>query len=54
MKQPTLIKSLDGQKIDGLSTGTNHIFAWSSETGSVFGWGLGLNGRLGNEYEGVI
>jgi alpha-tubulin suppressor-like RCC1 family protein len=49
-----LIKALESLKIDGLSCGTNHVFAWSSESGYVYGWGLGLNGRLGNEYEGVI
>jgi alpha-tubulin suppressor-like RCC1 family protein len=51
---PALVKSLEGHKIDGLSCGTNHSFAWSSETGLVYGWGLGLNGRLGNENEGVM
>ena len=30
------------------------MYAWSSETGLVYGWGLGLNGRLGNEYEGIV
>jgi alpha-tubulin suppressor-like RCC1 family protein len=48
------VKALEGQKINGLSCGTSHSFGWSSETGLVFGWGLGLNGRLGNEYEGVV
>lgn len=54
VKQPTLVRGLEGQKIDGLSCGTSHAFAWSSETGLVYGWGFGLNGRLGNEYEGVV
>lgn len=54
VKQPTLVKGLENQKIDGLSCGTSHSFAWSSETGLVYGWGLGLNGRLGNEYEGIV
>jgi alpha-tubulin suppressor-like RCC1 family protein len=49
VKQPSLLKTLEGQKVDGLSCGTNHSFAGSSETGMVYGWGLGLNGRLGNE-----
>lgn len=54
VKQPKLVKLLEGQKIDGLSCGTSHSFAWSHESGLVYGWGLGLNGRLGNEFEGVI
>ena len=54
VKHPCLIKSLEFQRIDAISCGTNHVFAWSSETGLVFGWGLGLNGRLGNEFEGVV
>lgn len=54
MKQPSLLKGLEGCKIDGLSCGTSHSFAWSSETGLVYGWGLGLNGRLGNENEGLV
>ena len=39
--------------IDGVSCGTNHTFAWKTETGHVYGWGLGLNGRLGNESESI-
>jgi alpha-tubulin suppressor-like RCC1 family protein len=54
VKQPSHLKALDGQKIDGLSCGTNHSFAWSSESGLVYGWGLGLNGRLGNESDSVV
>jgi alpha-tubulin suppressor-like RCC1 family protein len=45
---------LEGQKVDGLSCGSNHSFAWSSESGYVYGWGLGMNGRLGNEFEGIV
>jgi alpha-tubulin suppressor-like RCC1 family protein len=54
VKQPTCLKSLDGYHIDGLSCGTNHSFAWNSENGQVYGWGLGLNGRLGNESESIV
>ena len=58
VKQPTLVKGLEGQKIKGISCGTNHAFAWSChenvEDFRVFGWGLGLNGRLGNENEGIV
>ena len=54
MKQPSHLKAFDGQKIDGLRCGTNHSFAWSSESGLVYGWGLGLNGRLDNESEAIV
>jgi alpha-tubulin suppressor-like RCC1 family protein len=54
VKTPSLLKSLEGQKIDNLSCGTNHSFAWSTDTGLVYGWGLGLNGRLGNESDAVV
>ena len=54
VKQPSLLKALDDQKIDGLSCGTNHSFAWSSDTGLIYGWGLGLNGRLGNESDLIV
>lgn len=48
------MKSFECAKIDNLSCGTNHSFAWSSDSGLVYGWGLGLNGRLGNENESII
>ena len=54
MKQPYLLKTFEGQKIDGVSCGTNHSFAWSSDSGLVYGWGLGLNGRLGNGSDSVV
>ena len=54
VKQPSLLKSFEGANIDRLSCGTNHSFAWSSESGLVYGWGSGLNGKLGNESDAVV
>ena len=32
IKFPVQLKALDGKKVDGLSAGNDHTFAWSSHT----------------------
>ena len=41
--------SLEGKEISDISSGMNHSFALSEQTQVVYGWGSGLNGKLGNE-----
>ena len=53
IKFPVLLKSLDNKKIDGLSAGNDHTFAWSSETSCVYGWGSGAKGKLGNDSQDI-
>lgn len=53
VKAPTLIKGLEGADISHIACGNSHAFAWSQQTQLVYGWGNGMNGRLGNESEEV-
>lgn len=48
VKAPVLLKSLDSQAISQISCGTNHALAISEKNNKVFGWGQGMQGRLGN------
>lgn len=44
---PSFIKSLDDKDITHVSCRGEHCLACSSNSGSVYGWGLGASGRLG-------
>ena len=49
VKQPTVVKALDGKEVSGVACGASHSFAWSDTSQLCYGWGSGQNGRLGNE-----
>lgn len=50
VETPTLIEELNGKKITSISTGHDHTLA-ISQTGDVYSWGYGGNGRLGHGSE---
>ena len=54
MQTPTLIDGLEGASITQLSCGNSHAFAWNEHDQTVYGWGNGSNGRLGNEVEDIV
>ena len=45
---------LEDANITHISCGNSHAFAWSATDQLVYGWGNGLNGRLGNESEDIV
>ncbi|KAL4472586.1 hypothetical protein ABPG74_018535 [Tetrahymena malaccensis] len=49
IKTPVKVTELSNKKINNISTGTNHSFAWSKESNQVYCWGIGEYGKLGNK-----
>ena len=54
VQTPTLIEGLENANITHISCGNSHAFAWSAQDQVVYGWGNGMNGRLGNETDEVV
>lgn len=46
--QPTLISSLEGQKVESVICGSDHSIAYSESDLQVYSWGWGDFGRLGH------
>ncbi|KAL4499947.1 hypothetical protein ABPG72_015296 [Tetrahymena utriculariae] len=49
IKIPVKVTELSNKKINNISTGTNHSFAWNKESNQVYCWGIGEYGKLGNK-----
>ena len=54
VQTPTLITDLENAHITHITCGNSHAFAWSATEQLVYGWGNGMNGRLGNESEDIV